>query len=155
MADIDTWFAEFGDRHANARNPGIFWMSSLALLIGFVGLLWSLPVPEEFVRISPLLNFGTAFLMAALVYYFVLSITLGIGMAPFMLGIAAIELWIAGQPIAHAYTSSVLIGAGVSGLCFGHYASGGLRAVGRDVQLMMIGPAWLLANVYRRLGIPV
>ena len=155
MADIDTWFAEFGERQSSARNPGIFWLSLLVLLIGVVGLLWSLPVPEAFINISPLLNFGTAFLMAALVYYFVLSVTVGAGMAPFMLGVAAIQLWIADQSLAHSYASSVLIGAGVSGLCFGHYASGGLRAVGRDVQLIMIGPAWLLAGLYRRLGIPV
>ena len=28
-------------------------------------------------------------------------------------------------------------------------------AVLGDIQLMMIGPAWLLANLYKRLGIPI
>jgi len=153
--DIGTWFAEFGLRYESARNPGIYWMSLLVLLIGVTGLLWALPVPEAFERISPLLNFGSAFLMAALVYYFVMSMSLGFGMVPFVLGIAAIETWIEGQPISQSYVASVLIGAGVSGLCFGHYAAGGLRAVGRDVQLIMIAPAWLLAQLYRRLGIPL
>lgn len=153
--DTDTWFAEFRLRHESARNPGIYWMSLVALLVGITGLLWALPVPEAFVRISPLLNFGSAFLMAALVYYFVMSLSLGIGMVPFVLGVAAIEGWIQGLAISQSYAASVLIGAGISGLCFGHYSSGGLRAVGRDVQLIMIGPAWLLALLYRRLGIPL
>jgi hypothetical protein len=30
-----------------------------------------------------------------------------------------------------------------------------VKAVCGDVQLMMIAPAWLLSNLYRRLGIPV
>jgi hypothetical protein len=79
------------------------------LVLGTVGILWSLPVPEEFARISPVLNWGSVFLMAAVVYYFIISIPLAIGMLPFVAGITA----------------------------------------------MMIGPAWLLANLYRRLGIPI
>ena len=49
----------------------------------------------------------------------------------------------------------VLFAGSLGGLYLGHYQSGGLRAVARDVQLMMIAPAWLLSNLYRRLGIPV
>jgi hypothetical protein len=47
-----------------------------------------------------------------------------------------------------------MIGVGVAGLSLGHYEAGGLRAVLRDVQLVMIAPLWLLSNIYRRLGIP-
>ena len=155
MTDTDTWFTEFGDRLASARNPVIYWLALMTLLIGVVGLLWALPIPEAFSNISPLLNFGSVFLMAALVYYFVLSLTVGIGMAPFVLGIAGIELWIAEQPVGHAYIACVLIGASVSGLSFGHYGRGGLRAVLRDIQLVMIAPPWVLAGIYRKLGIPV
>jgi hypothetical protein len=41
----------------------------------------------------------------------------------------------------------------VAGIYFGHHASGGVRAVLRDIQLLMIGPIWLLSRLYRRLGI--
>ena len=41
-----------------------------------------------------------------------------------------------------------------AGLCLGRPAAGRIRAVGRDVQLMMIGPAWALSRLYRRFGIP-
>ena len=155
MNDTNTWLEEFGQRLASARNPIIYWLSLLVLMIGVTGLLWSLPVPGPLREISPLINFGSLFLMAASVYYFVLSLSLGAGMLPFVMGIAAIQGWLAGQPVTHSFAASVLIGAGVSGLCFGHYAAGGLRAVSRDVQLVMIAPAWVLSIIYRRMGIPI
>jgi hypothetical protein len=44
--------------------------------------------------------------------------------------------------------------ASVGGLYASHYAGGGLRAVCRDIQLMMIAPVWMLSVLYRNLGIP-
>jgi hypothetical protein len=154
MTNADTWLTEFGERHRKASNPGIYWASLLLVLIGIIGILWSLPVPAEFLSISPLLNWGSAFLMAALVYYFIISLPLGFGMIGFVVGTAALQFWFAGRSISLEYTSTAMVGAGVAGLSLGHYASGGLRAVARDVQLVMIAPLWLLSNIYRRLGIP-
>lgn len=154
MADTDIWLTEFGNRHSNASNPGIYWASLLLVLIGTVGILWSLPVPDEFASISPLLNWGSAFLMASMVYYFIFSLPLGIGMLPFLLGVAALQFWFSELAIPLGQASAVMTGAGVTGLTLGHYSGGGLRAVARDVQLVMIAPLWLLSNIYRRLGIP-
>lgn len=154
MPEADIWLTEFGERHRNADNPARYWASLLVFLIGFTGLLWSLPTPAEFAKISPLLNWGSAFLMVSVVYYFVISLPLGIGMIPFVWGIGALETWLSGHTIPLAYLSCILIGTGVTGFCLGHYAAGGLRAVLRDIQLVMIAPLWLLSSLYKRLGIP-
>ncbi len=154
MADTDIWLTEFGKRQSNVSNPGIYWASLLILLIGTVGLLWSLPVPDEFTNISPLLNWGSAFLMAAVVYYFIISMSLGLGMVPFILGVGVLQVWLAGQATPLGCAACILTGVGVAGLSFGHYAEGGMRAVLRDIQLIMIAPVWLLSTIYRRLGIP-
>jgi len=154
MDDTDTWLSEFAKRHDNASSPGVYWISLLFLLTGVAGLLWSLPIPAEFLRISPLLNWGSAFLMASLVYYFIISVSLGIGMVPFVWGVGALQFWLSGQAAPLGYVASVLIGAGIAGLSLGHYTAGGLRAVLRDVQLVMIAPVWLLSKLYRRLRIP-
>jgi hypothetical protein len=111
-------------------------------------------VPGAFRDISPLLNWGSAFLMAAIIYYFIISLPLGFGMVPFVWGMAALPVWITGLAVPLEHASSIMIGVGVAGLSLGHYEAGGLRAVLRDVQLIMIAPLWLLSNIYRRLGIP-
>ena len=154
MSDSDRWLADYGESHADVSNPAIYWLSVPLIVLGTVGLLWSLPVPAEFRDISPVLNWGSAFLMAAVVYYFIISVALAIGLLPFVFGVSAWQLWLVHSPYSLRVVSATLVVASVVGLYLGHYRRKGLPAVLRDIQLMMIAPAWLLSRLYRRLGIP-
>ena len=154
MTEIDNWLERYGDSHKELRNPVVFWAAVPMVILGTVGLLWMLPVPLEFFDISPLLNWGSAFLMATAVYYFIISLSLAIGMLPFLLGLAAIQLWLAQSPYPALGVSVGLLTAGSVGLWLGRGGPGVLRAVLQDYQLMMIGPVWLLSIVYKRFGVP-
>jgi hypothetical protein len=93
--------------------------------------------------------------MAAAVYYFIISMPLAIGMLPFVFGIAALQVRVQQSPWPLSYVAAILFAASVVGIYLGRSSSDGtMRAVMRDIQLMMIAPAWLLSNLYRRLGIP-
>lgn len=155
MSETDRWLSDYGESHADIRNPGIYWLSVPVLVLGTVGMLWSLPVPEAFVRISPVINWGSVFLMAAVVYYFVISVSLAIGMLPFVAGVIAVQLWLEDSSWSLPWVSTGILAAAIAGLWLGRLPNGGIRAVLDDIQHMMIGPAWLLANLYRRLGIPI
>lgn len=155
MSETDRWLSDYGESHNNIRTPGVYWAAVPVLVLGTVGLLWSLPVPQEFLDISPVLNWGTAFLMASVVYYFIISISLAIGMLPFVVGIATLLMWLDRSAYPVDWIASALVVAGIAGLYTGHRGAGGFRAVMHDIQLMMIAPVWLLANLYRRLGIPI
>jgi len=154
MSNTDHWLARYGEKHKDIRNAPVYWSAVLLLVLGTVGLLWSLPVPDALTAISPLLNWGTVFVMAAMVYYFIISVPLAIGMLPFVFGVLAIVSWLEMHgdvlPLAAASMSAVA----VCGLYAGHYAGRGLRGVRHDIQLMMIAPVWMLSILYRRLGIP-
>ena len=154
MPETDSWLADYGENHREIGFAGIYWVAVLTLVLGTVGILWSLPIPEEFVRISPLLNWGSAFLMAAVVYYFIISIPLAVGMLPFIFGIAAIQMWLVESPYSIFRISAVLLAVSLAGLWMGHRGKGGYRAVVHDIQLTMIAPVWLLSILYKRLGIP-
>ena len=154
MTDADHWLEHFGKNHSDVTFPFLYWLAVPLLVLGTVGLLWSLPVPGEFVDISPVLNWGTTFLMAAVVYYFIISLSLAIGMLPFVFGVIAFEIWIEKSGLPLRQVSAALVLAGVTGLYLGRYRRGGTSAVVRDIQMMMIGPIWLLSILYRRLGIP-
>ena len=154
MPETDRWLVEYGERHADIRLPGVYWVCVVTLVLGTVGMLWSLPVPAEFERISPVLNWGSAFLMAAVVYYFIISMPLAIGMLPFVVGVAVAETRILESPYPLSRVSAALFAASVFGLWLGHRGRGGLRDVFQDIQMMMIAPAWLLSVLYRRFGIP-
>ena len=154
MHETDRWLREYGERHADIRCGGVYWVAVLTLVIGTVGMFWSLPVPAEFTRISPILNWGSSFLMASVVYYFIISMPLAIGMLPFIFGVAAIQIWLSGSPYSLIRVSSALFALSLAGLWLGQRRTGGLRGVMHDVQLMMIAPVWLLSTLYRRFGIP-
>jgi hypothetical protein len=154
MSETHRWLSDYGDSHRELSCPAIHWVAVLILVPGTAGMLWSLPIPAEFTDISPLLNWGSAFLMASLVYYFIISLPLAIGMLPFMLAVAALGVLLTQADVSVAGVSLGLVIVALAGLYFGHHARGGVRAVLRDIQLMMIGPIWLLSKVYERLGIP-
>ncbi len=154
MSEMDKWLIDYGENHRDVDNAGLYWLAVPLLVVGTVGLLSSLPVPEAFLKISPFLNWGTAFLMAAVVYYFIISVSLAIGMLPFMVGVAALASWLNASQYPLIWVSAGLTGAAVLGLWLGQYARGGIKAVLQDIQLMMIAPVWLLSVLYRRLGIP-
>jgi len=158
MQETDTWLADYGEDHRNISYAAIYWVSVLTLVFGTVGLLWALPVPAEFKQISPVLNWGSTFLMAAIVYYFIISMPLAIGMLPFIFGVVAIQLWLQDLPWPPSRSAALLFASSLVGIYLGRSEAGAaravLQAVMRDIQLMMIAPVWLLSNLYRRFGIP-
>ena len=153
MSDIDNWLSHYEQAHRDIDKPFIFWASVPLLVVGITGLLWNLAIPVQFQEISPLLNWGSAFLMVTAVYYFIISLSLAIGLLPFLLGLAAIHLWLSSSSFPAGSVSLALAVAGLAGLAIGR--GGSLRLLLQDLQLMMIGPAWLLSVFYKRFGIPI
>jgi len=154
MTETDGWLKRYEETHSDLTYPAIYWAAVPMVVLGTVGILWTLPIPDQFFDISPLLNWGTAFLMATTVYYFIISVSLAIGMLPFIVGIAGILMWLAQSEFSPLQVSLGLLLAGIIGLWMGHRNQNSLLPVLQDLQLMMIGPAWLLSVLYRRIGIP-
>jgi len=153
VTDIDNWLSRYEQSHQALRNPLTYWASISMLVLGLTALLWTLPVPDEFQTISPLLNWGSAFLMVTAIYYFIISLSLAIGLLPFLLGLAAIQMWLTTSGLPATAISTGLLVAGTAGLmlCRG----GALRQVIQDLQLMMLAPAWTLSRLFRHFGIPI
>ena len=154
MPETERWLKEYGNNRVDIRYQAIYWVAVLTLILGTVGILWSLPIPPEFTDISPLVNWGSCFLMATAVYYFIISIPLAIGMLLPILGIASAQYVIAELSGAVIYLSTGLTILSIVGLYLGHRRNSGFRAVLDDVQFMMIAPIWMLSKLYKRFGIP-
>jgi hypothetical protein len=155
MNDTTDWLQRYGDSHAELTYPALYWAAAPMVVLGTVGLLWAMPIPEEYARISPLLNWGTTFLMAAVVYYFIISVPLAVGMLPFVVGVAAYQTWLEASDFSPLRVSAGLLLAGTIGFWVGRGRQWSFGPVWKDLQMMMIGPAWLLSVLYRRIGIPI
>ena len=148
------WLAEYARVRAYESTRPSDWISIPLLVASLVALFWSLPVPAIFRESSPVLNWGTLFLMAAVVYYFIVSISLAFGSLPFVIGAAAASAWLDRlQTPLWMIAGSCFLVVAVWQLMSSWRVAGRLHIFGY-FQYLMIGPLWLLAAAYRRLGIP-
>ena len=154
MSDAQSWLERYESNHQELTYPWIFWAAVPMVVVGTVGVLWTLPVPVQFREISPFLNWGSAFLMVSAVYYFIISLALAIGLLPFVFGVAVMQSWLQQSDFTPLRVSCGLLAAGIIGLWLGHRNEKGFGAMLEDLQTIMIGPAWFLSVIYRRLGIP-
>ena len=154
MKTTDDWLDEYAHSHRDDTNKLLHWICIPIIVMSIVGLLWSLPVPETFRDASPALNWGTVFLMAAVVYYFILSISLAVGALPFVVLVVAVVAWLDGLGTPLWLTSLCLFVGGWACQFAGHWYEGSRPLFFRDLKFLMIGPLWLIAGIYRRFHIP-
>ena len=154
MTDTERWLAEYDDNHSRTGNRVLHWIAVPLFIFGTVGLLWSLPIPDAFLKISPLLNWGITFLMAAEVYYFIISISLALGMLPLIVATATLIVLLSTAVTSLLWLSIAMLTLGIAGLYLAKGSGRDIHGLARDMQLIMIAPIWLLARLYRRTGIP-
>ncbi len=153
MREAQIWFDEYSESHRHPANKALHYVCVPLIVISLIGLLWALPVPPEFTSISPALNWGTTFLLASVVYYFIMSMPLAFGMLPFVLVTVVAVQWLDSLPGPLWSVSAGLFILAWIGQFIGHAIEGKKPSFFRDLQFLMIGPLWLLAGVYQRLGI--
>ena len=153
MRGIDQWLAEYGASHRHPTNKMIHWICVPIIVICVFGLLLCLPAPPQMAAISPRLNWATLVAVFALIYYTALSPTLALGVLPFLFAMFYVldranhwawPLWLS------CLTAFVLAWIGQF---IGHAVEGQRPSFFKDLQFLLIGPLWLLAFVYQRLGL--
>ncbi|MEJ2523877.1 MAG: DUF962 domain-containing protein, partial [Gammaproteobacteria bacterium] len=94
LRSVQSWLDEYGESHQNPTNKLIHWICVPVIVFSVVGILWSLPVPAAFEDISPAMNWAVLFAMAAIVYYFILSPSLALGMVLILAAMLVLAHWI-------------------------------------------------------------
>ena len=153
MRSTQDWLDEYSESHQNPVNKAVHWICVPLIALTVIGVLWSLPVPAVFAEISPLMNWGMFFMMASVVYYFILSPSLAIGMLAVIAAFTGILVWLDGFSTPLWIISVTIFVLAWIGQFIGHAVEGARPSFFKDLQFLMIGPMWLLSFVYRRLGI--
>jgi len=128
-----------------------------AIFFSIVGLVFSIPtgpLPEYLSLLGSFANWATIALFLVLVYYITLSAPLALGMflfsaiclalANFLSIIFPGKLWLISLGI---FVISWII------QFYGHKIEGKKPSFLKDVQFLLIGPAWLMHFIYKRLGL--
>lgn len=154
MQPVQTWLDEYNESHLNPTNKLLHWICVPAIVLSLIGLLWALPVPAAFAEISPLMNWGSLFILAATVYYFLMSIPLALGMLVVSAAMIWLLNWMDGLATPLWQICIAIFVIAWIGQFIGHAIEGKRPSFFKDVQFLMIGPIWLLSFIYRKLNIP-
>jgi uncharacterized membrane protein YGL010W len=159
MKPIQQWFDEYGQSHQNHTNKLIHWICVPLIFFSIIGLLASIPseplkmlFPEQ---LQPFVHFGSIVILLGLLFYLRLSVPMFAGMVM----VCAAMLWLiylvdykTDSPL-WLVSLLVFIAAWI-GQFYGHKVEGKKPSFLKDLQFLLIGPAWLLGFIYRKLGIP-
>lgn len=153
MRNVEAWLAEYGASHRHPTNKVLHWICVPPIVLSVLGFLVAVPLPAAVTTLSPWLNLGTIAAALALLYYVRLSPALAVGMLPLVvlafLGIDALA-----QLAWPLWTSclAIFVVAWI-GQFIGHAIEGQRPSFFKDLQFLLIGPLWLLAFVYRAVGL--
>ena len=154
MQTLDQLLDEYGDSHRNPVNKRLHWISVPVIVWTVVALLWTLPFPTAWQPEGIPLNWALIVLVLAQIYYFRLSVALGFGLLlfnVFLLWLTSIVDSASAWPL-WAIAVTLFIMAWI-GQFIGHAVEGKRPSFFKDLQFLLIGPAWLMSYLYRRLGL--
>lgn len=157
MKSIQQWFDEYGVSHQNPTNKLIHWICVPLIFFSIIGLLASIPAASlrSFFTpgLQPYIHWGTAVLLLALLFYLRLSFPMFLGIALFSaLCLYGVKL-LARVDFPLWAISLIIFAASWVGQFIGHKIEGQKPSFFKDIQFLMIGPAWLMGFIYRKLGI--
>jgi len=152
MKSVRQWFAEYDESHQNETNKAFHWLGIPVIMFSLLGLLSYVAFPG--LHWTPLLNLAALFVLIALIFYVRLSVPLAVGMALvsglMMAGIMALRN-LSPMPVWQICVGLFVLGW-ISQFA-GHKIEGKKPSFLKDLQFLLIGPLWLLAAAYRRVGI--
>ena len=153
MKTINQWLAEYGESHQNPTNKTVHWICVPLIFFSVVGLLFSIKL-SFFSIVGIQGNVALIVLGLTLIYYFSLSKNLSIGLLLF--ASLCIYLCYAIEQSGFAplwqVCTTIFVLAWI-GQFWGHKVEGKKPSFFKDLQFLMIGPAWLMSFIYQRLGI--
>lgn len=161
MRRIDQLLEEYGSSHQNKTNKLIHWICVPLIFLSVVGFIWSIPslFLEEILTpgtgSNPFANWATVLLVVVIAYYITLSVSLAIGMAVFSTLCLFIVRQVEALNVAPVWLVFLVVFVlAWIGQFYGHKLEGKKPSFLKDLQFLLIGPAWLLHFIYKKLDIP-
>jgi uncharacterized membrane protein YGL010W len=142
VSRADALFEAYGESHRDPRNKAIHWVCVPLICWSVLALLWAA---------SPWLAW--AVVAGAMIFYVWMSPPIAVGMLA--VATAMLTPLVVWQPVwreALTAAAAVFVAAWI-GQFVGHHIEGRRPSFLQDVRSFLVGPAWLLGSLYRRLGI--
>lgn len=149
---IDRWFDSYSGDHVNGANQKIHYVAVPLILWSVTAVLWCIPVPGTL--------FGTG-LWAALaaygawMFYNRASRPIGYGMLATLFFMLCANWWLFGFLGSRGMLQLAVAVFALAWIAqfVGHKIEGKKPSFLTDLVYLLIGPAWILSKVYRKIGL--
>lgn len=153
MKNLEEWFADYAISHQNHTNQKIHYICVPVIFFSIVGLIMSIP-SEGLAALTKLNNpiienWATPLLILVLIFYLRLSIKTFIQMLLFSI-ICLVGNYYLGTVLPLAKTSLLLFVVAWIGQFYGHKIEGKKPSFFKDLQFLLIGPAWVFEKMSRK-----
>lgn len=151
---IDRWFANYSADHRNLGNQAIHVVAVPLILWSVIALLWCVPVPGSAFRPG---TWAALSMFLAWMFYYRASRLIGFGMLTVFVAMAWLTRWLHdsyGTAGLFKLALGVFVVAWIAQF-IGHskLLEGKKPSFFTDLKYLLIGPAWILAKLYRKLGL--
>ncbi len=150
MKTLEQWFAEYAVSHQNPINKEIHYLCVPAIYFSIIGLLMSISkmfLENIFSDQYPIfINWATVVLIPIMLFYFSLSVAMAIKIAIFSIFCLVINYFIGLYFPLSLFSIFVFIIAWI-GQFYGHKIEGKKPSFLKDIQFLLIGPAWVIQNL--------
>ncbi|WP_454832163.1 Mpo1 family 2-hydroxy fatty acid dioxygenase [Pseudoxanthomonas wuyuanensis] len=148
---LDRWFNSYSGDHRNQTNQRIHVFAVPAILWTVIAFLWCIPVFGTWMKTG---IWAALAMFGAWMFYYRMSRPLGLGMLAMFVAMAWVTRWLqmlVGTENLFWLALAVFIIAWIAQFV-GHKIEGRKPSFLTDLTYLLIGPAWVLSKLYRRLG---
>ncbi|MGB0806386.1 MAG: DUF962 domain-containing protein [Salibacteraceae bacterium] len=152
MKSQESWFAEYAVSHQNELNQKIHYICVPAIFFSIVGMIASIPA-NSLISLSgfsnPIFaNYSTLLLLLLMIFYARLSIKTLMLMATFSVVSLMASYYL--SLVAPLFISCLVIFVMAwVGQFYGHKVEGAKPSFLKDLQFLLIGPAWVFEKMTR------
>ena len=150
MKTIDQWFDEYAVSHQHKTNQSIHYVCVPIIFFSIVGMLMSIPssLILNFTKINnPFIeNWATPVLLLLLLFYIRLSFSTFVRMLTFSI-ICLVGNYFLSTVAPLFYTSLIIFILAWIGQFYGHKLEGKKPSFFKDLQFLLIGPAWVFEKL--------
>ena len=151
MKTLQQWFAEYAVSHQNKTNISVHYICVPAIFFSLVGMFMS--IPSQFLKNligleNPFIeNWATIVLIFTLIFYLRLSFSMFIKMLLFSI-VCIVGNFYLGQYSPLLYVSIGIFIIAWIGQFYGHKVEGVKPSFLKDLQFLLIGPAWVIKKIF-------
>ncbi|KOY87177.1 hypothetical protein AD998_14400 [bacterium 336/3] len=153
MKSLNQWFDEYAVSHQNPTNKAIHYICVPAIYFSITGLLMSLPsgILSNTLNLNmPILeNWAFLAFIFAFIFYVRLSVRMAIKIALFTLACLFANYYISQFVPLWIFSVVVFVVAWI-GQFYGHNVEGKKPSFIKDLQFLLIGPAWVIENLFAK-----